>query len=148
MKSNKNINKWLLVALGVLAFVGFLDAMYLTLMHYSDNTVACIITTGCETVANSIYSAIFGIPVALLGVLWYSTAIGLMTAYYDTGKAFFLKFFAGFGTIAAMSSAFFIYAQIVLLKSICFWCMISAGISFTLFFAGIYFVVRLAKNEK
>ena len=148
MKLNNKISPWLLLALGVLAFVGFLDAMYLTLMHYSNNTITCIVTTGCESVANSVYSVAFGIPVALLGVLWYSTAIGLMTAYYDTDKEFFLKACTGFSLLAALSSGFFVYAQIVLLKSICFWCMVSAGVSFTLFMAGIYFAVRLAKNEK
>ncbi len=117
-------------------------------MHFSDKTLTCIVTEGCDVVANSKYSAIFGVPVALLGVFWYTTAIGLMTAYYDTGKTFFLKVFAGFSVIAAISSAFFVYAQIALLKSICFWCMVSAGVSFTLFGAGIYFTVRLRKNKK
>jgi len=148
MKSIKDISPWLLAGLGALAFVGFLDALYLTLMHYSNHTVACIVTTGCETVANSKYSTVFGIPVALGGVAWYTAAIVLMTAYFDTKKEMFLKAFAPLGGIAAIASAFFVYAQIVLLQSICFWCMVSAGVSFTLFFSGLYFLSFFKKNKK
>ena len=44
-------------------------AGYLTYVHYAGLHPICGISHGCETVQTSVYSNLFGIPVALLGLI-------------------------------------------------------------------------------
>lgn len=57
----------------VLSAIGFLAALYLTLVHYAGVPLECS-TSGlinCANVINSPYGYLFGIPVALLGVVFF-----------------------------------------------------------------------------
>jgi uncharacterized membrane protein len=56
----------LLMAGMAVATIGI--AAYLVQAHYAGGAVACA-TGGCETVQQSRYAEIFGIPVALIGLL-------------------------------------------------------------------------------
>ena len=51
---------------------------YLTWAHYSNATVVCVRGGGCETVQQSSYAEIAGVPVALLGLLFYSAVTALI----------------------------------------------------------------------
>jgi uncharacterized membrane protein len=55
-------------AVAALALVGVAIAGYLTYVHYAGVSITCS-TGGCETVQHSRYAEIFGVPVALLGLL-------------------------------------------------------------------------------
>jgi uncharacterized membrane protein len=46
-------------------------AGYLTYVHYAGLHPICGISHGCETVQTSSYASLFGIPVALLGLITY-----------------------------------------------------------------------------
>jgi uncharacterized membrane protein len=65
------IPKWIIFGLIVVSFLGFLDATYLAAKHYLGAPIACSIFEGCEKVTTSQYAAVFNIPVALLGALYY-----------------------------------------------------------------------------
>ena len=64
----------------VLAVLGLGDATYLTIVHYGHLTVACVNShnghSSCQTVQNSKYSTIGGVPVALLGLIGYIGIVG------------------------------------------------------------------------
>ncbi len=64
----------LLYLLILLASIGIIDATYLTYSYYYNTIVACSIG-GCETVLISNYATIFGIPIALFGLIFYSVII-------------------------------------------------------------------------
>ncbi len=138
---------WLSAALSL---VGFMDALYLTIEHFSGGQVTCIIVTGCERVLTGPYSEVFGIPIALLGVLYY--------LFIFSGALFFLfgnshKFFR-LSLIAAsagfLASLWFVSLQLFIVKAICFYCMISAFTSFTLFSLSVlaFFHARKLKRKK
>ena len=59
----------------VLALIGLADAAYLTIVHYGHLTIACTSShnghSSCATVQTSKYSAVAGVPVALLGLIGY-----------------------------------------------------------------------------
>src|SRR5665811_1198486 len=63
-------NRHLIPAL-VLSFLGFIDASYLTIVHYRDALPNCSILKGCDIVTTSALSTIGGIPIALFGALFY-----------------------------------------------------------------------------
>ncbi len=72
-------------ALGVLAAVGLVIGAYLTWAHFVGVAPVCISGSGgCEAVQSSRYAAIFGVPVAALGVVAYA---GLLFSAVLRGEA-------------------------------------------------------------
>ena len=70
------------LALAALAYAGFVISTYLTIVHYRGYVSPCYVVQGCETVQTSKYSVILGVPVALLGALFFGLmfylAVGLL----------------------------------------------------------------------
>ena len=93
-------------------------AAYLVHAHYTGGSVVCS-TGGCETVQQSRYAEIFGVPVALVGLLG-SLAIMLSLVRSD------LRWRAA-GLALAVSGLFFavylIVVQVAVLGAVCQWCM-------------------------
>ncbi|MBU6431133.1 MAG: vitamin K epoxide reductase family protein [Patescibacteria group bacterium] len=130
----------------VLSLIGFLDAAYLTIDHYLGSVPPCAIA-GCEIVLTSGQSAIIGIPVALLGSIYYLIILILSIVFLESGKRAIIRFASFLTIIGLVASAYFIYLQFFVIGQICQYCMISAGTSTTLFVAGIY-TFRRAKENK
>jgi len=124
----------------ILSAIGFTDALFLTKQHYSRDPFACPIFGGCEQVTNSIYSEIFGVPISLLGMIYYGT-IFLLTlySYFSNNKKLLLLpaqlTWAGMGM-----SVVLVYIMIYLLGAICFYCALSAMISTLLFASGLIYL--------
>ena len=53
-----------------LSLIGFIDAAYLTVSHFMSVIPPCSLAE-CETVLSSKYADIAGMPIALLGALYY-----------------------------------------------------------------------------
>lgn len=122
------------------SLLGLADSSYLTWEHYQHIIPPCTVNrfipilTDCGKVLTSQYSMIFGIPVALTGVLHYLvlTFLFLMILFQ---KNKFWKIWALFQSlVGAVFSLYFMYLQIVVIRSICLYCTLSALISFTVFF--------------
>ena len=60
------------VAAGCVALAGMAVAGYLTWVRYDEAALVCVAGGGCETVQQSSYAEMAGIPVALLGLLGYA----------------------------------------------------------------------------
>lgn len=138
---------WFCAGLGLL---GFMDALYLTFEHYSGGQVTCIVTTGCDKVLSGPYSEIFGIPIALIGVIYYLFIFSgaLFFLFGSTHKFFRLALLAA--SAGFLASIWFISLQLFIIKSICFYCMISASCSTILFLMAVlsFFHARKLKNSQ
>lgn len=133
----QNSNRWLTIPFLVVSFVGFLDATYLTALRYLGETPPCIITTGCEQVLTSEYATLFGtIPTALLGAGYYLALFLLVLLSVELGSRKVLALAALLSPVGLLTSVFFVYLQLFVLKAICFYCMISAATSTILFILG------------
>lgn len=109
------------------SIAGFFDSAYLTILHYKDTIPPCNIAKGCETVLTSQFSTIAGIPVALIGSLYFLFLIFVVL----NGKFFkYFKFFAFLGVVA---SAYFFSTQAFILKAFCQYCILSEVIILTIF---------------
>ena len=62
------------LAAGLVALAGLAVAGYLTWVHFDDAALVCVAGGGCETVQESEYAEIAGIPVAMLGLGAYAVA--------------------------------------------------------------------------
>lgn len=121
----------------IVAVIGFADATHLTINHYTGATLRCGASGGCNVVATSIYSKLFGIPVALLGSLYYASLILLCVAYLDTKKQLFFKLLTLIPIAGLIASVYFVAIQLFVLHTICVYCMVSAGTSTAIFILSI-----------
>ncbi len=107
------------IAAGVVALSGVAIAGYLTWVHYDEAVLVCVAGGGCETVQQSAYATIAGVPVALLGLVSYSIVTGLIA--WDAPSARL-----GAAMIAFVGLAFSMYLlvlQLFVIDAVCAWCL-------------------------
>ena len=66
------------VGVALVALAGAAVAGYLTYVHYQPDALICTSGGGCETVQESSYAEIVGIPVALLGLVAFLAVLVLV----------------------------------------------------------------------
>jgi len=137
-----------LLTIGILIFslMGFADAFFLFMKKIAGGPIPCFIGTGCDTVASSPYSNMFGIPIALYGAVFY-LLIGVCTLLYlDTKKILFARLLLPLTALGFLMSVYFIYVQKFLIGAFCIYCIISAIVSTILFALGIAsrYIIRTA----
>jgi len=97
----------------------------------------------CDAVVRSEFSKFFGVPVEILGMLYYAVAAAAYSVFYFySGLAVPLAAFAMFG-LASFSFLFSLYLtfiQAFSLKQWCVWCLASAGLSSFIFLANVFYV--------
>lgn len=130
----------------IFSAIGFVDATYLTIQHYNGVIPPCTID-GCEIVLTSPQSVILGIPVALLGALYYVTILILAIAFIDTKNIRLLKGASYITILGFFMSLYFVYLQIFVIKNICQYCMVSALTSTVMFLSIIFLFYRIKKDK-
>jgi uncharacterized membrane protein len=107
------------VAAGCVALAGMALAGYLTWVHYDEAALVCVAGGGCETVQQSSYAELAGIPVALLGLLGYAAIFAFVV--WDTPNARL-----GAAALAVVGLAFSVYLivlQLFVIDAVCVWCL-------------------------
>jgi uncharacterized membrane protein len=107
------------VAAGLVALAGVGIAGYLTWAHFADSTVLCVAGGGCETVQESEYAEIAGIPVALLGLGSYVTILTLVV--WDSVGARLAA--ASLAFLGLLFSLYLLALQLFVIEAVCIWCM-------------------------
>jgi uncharacterized membrane protein len=113
-------------------------AGYLTFVHYAGLRPICGISHGCETVQTSAYSTLFGIPVALLGLITY--VLILMTLRRRDDNALLVGYVLTL--IAFGFSLYLTYREVFTIHAICSWCVSSAIVFTLLAIVGTLRVIR------
>ena len=142
---NPSVPKWWIGGVLVLSFAGFLDASYLTAKHYLHFEVTCSFLNGCEQVLTSSYATIFGVPVALLGALYYLAVFTSGVAFLDRKKLIFLKAAVLLPVAGFLFTLWFLFTQVFLLQAFCLYCLVSALITTLLFMLSMYYFLRTSK---
>ena len=116
------LNKRLMGAVGVLAVCGIAVSSVSLQHHYATSKTAyCDIgeTFNCDIVNRSEYSSVFGIPVALIGMLGYAGLAGLATVYRERRETPAMLFGA-----AAAGLAFALYLTYIEARVLGVWCIL------------------------
>lgn len=120
------------LAAAIVAILGLIDAIYLTVHHYTAEPVPCGAAFDCDMVLTSPYAEIYGIPLAIFGAAAYVVAFILaLLAAFRLRRAWVI-----FGlqvTLMAAFSGWLIYVQAYYIGAYCQFCLISAATTFTLF---------------
>ena len=143
VQPKRHIFSWLFL---ILSFAGFIDAFYLSAQRYRGANVICAVTDGCDKVTASVYSTIGNVPVAFLGTFYYFAVFTLILFYLFNKKEKHFLLATGLTGFGFLASLWFVYLQIFVIKAICLYCMVSAGISTILFLSGLYYVVTAKKT--
>lgn len=123
MDKNKKIGfSILLLAL----FVGLADSIYLYYSYLTANPVSCFLFDGCGAVAASPYSKPFGIPLSLLGILFYLGMIISLVIYLRFKKIIFLNLVFAGSIMGFLMSLYFTFLQGFVIQAFCIYCLISA----------------------
>ena len=141
------MSKWIVYSLLFLSLIGFLDADYITTKHYLGVPITCSIFEGCETVTNSQYATVGNIPMALFGAVYYLSILVLTILYLDTEKVWAIRLISRFSIVGFSASLWFIYLQLFVIKAICFYCVVSAITSTSIFIVGMRLMVKEYKNN-
>jgi uncharacterized membrane protein len=129
----------------ILTSLGALDALYLLIYKLSHNDRMCLGNGDCSTVNYSPYSEIYGIPVALLGLLAYLGILAVIVLEHRWKVAAQNGPLAVFGISLAgvLFSAYLTYIEFFVIHAVCPFCIISA-VAITFIF--ILAIIRLVKN--
>lgn len=130
-------SKWLLILMILISFIGFFDATFLTIQHYRDGILPCVVFEGCEQVTTSKYSTIGNIPISLFGMIYYLIILISTIIYFDNKnkKAFLLIGY--FPVVGFVISMFLLYLQLFIIKALCTYCLVSIISSTILFVLGL-----------
>ena len=120
---------WLLTGL---AFAGFVISLYLTFVHYRGYVSPCYVVHGCETVQTSKYAVVLGVPLALLGTVFFGLMFYLGIALLTIRRppvvtAYRLLAFAGAIVIIPL-----FLLQAIVLKAFCTYCVATEAIMLAL----------------
>ncbi len=127
------------------SLIGLIDSIYLTWIKLADKTAACSNIGDCESVNNSQYSEIAGIPIALLGAGAFLTIfllLALEKRLPDQSTSLRMGVF-GLSLTGTLYSVYLTYLEIAVLRAICPFCVVSAISIFVLLIVG---VIRLKES--
>ncbi len=118
---------------GIATFVatlGIAVATYIAIADSGDGSPVCLAGgSGCKTVANSSYSHLLGVNVAIFGIAGYVLLLGCALLRGDGARiAGFGLALAGFGF-----SIYLTYLELFVIDAICQWCVASAALMTALF---------------
>lgn len=141
----KSISKILLFII-ILSILGIFDASYLTAKHYLSQAVYCPVGKSCETVLNSSYSTLWGVPLALFGAFFYFTILILALLYLQNRRKIILQTLFSLTLPALIISITLTYLQFFTLYALCAYCIFSA-FNILLLFASSGFLLFFKKNN-
>ncbi len=113
-----------MIAVIVLALVGLAFAAYQAKARISYGAL-CITGNSCNAVTNSTYSSLFGIPVALIGLLGFVLLIAATAYAYAVNDKKALKPLLLISTAGLAFVSYLIYLEVTVLHAICSICTVS-----------------------
>jgi uncharacterized membrane protein len=115
------------VVILILSFLGMTVSLYLAYLYFSESeSLFCLVGSGCDTVKQSPYSQILGIPVSLLGVIGYSL-IFIFSLFSISYRARWILLY--FLSLAGVTFSLYLsYIELFVIKAVCAYCLSSTVI--------------------
>jgi len=128
--------RWLAPTSLILSIVGLLVSVYLTFEHYTGNeTLACTVTgvIDCGKVTSSAWSTFMGVPVALLGLLFFvAVTILMLPSVWRRPEPWLDWFRFGLLTVGLGMALYLVWAELFRIHAICSWCTVVHVVTFAL----------------
>ncbi|MDQ1299494.1 MAG: hypothetical protein QG636_162 [Patescibacteria group bacterium] len=131
------MNRSLLIVLVlILSFLGIADSWYLYQSAITDTALSCDLGSGldgCNIVAQSAYSHLFGVPLGLYGVGFFALTFVLVASLSIVSSRRLYQALFAVSAFGVAVSAVFVFIQFALIKALCIYCIASAGITMLIF---------------
>lgn len=118
--------RWLAPVSLLLAVLGLLDSIYLTFEHFTDGaTLACSDTgtVDCLQVTTSSWSQIAGIPVAVLGLVYFvAMTVLCLPVVWRRGPAVLVPIRIVSSVVGLLMVFYLLWAEFFQIHAICLWC--------------------------
>ncbi len=124
-----NLRRWDTLQLA-LAAMGMGVMVYLTIVHYAGDSILACPASGiinCERVLTSPESIFLGVPVSVLGIVWFVVVAGLAAVSLRMREAepHWLANAGVAWSIAGMLMVLYlIYVELIVVGTICLWCTV------------------------
>lgn len=137
---------WVAPATFAITIAGTAVSAYLTIAHYTSPKVLACASEGvvnCERVTTSAQSEVFGVPVALLGLLWFLGLGVLFSPWVWRWTAPWLRTARVATVTFAMAFVLWlVYAELFMIRAICLWCTVVHVLAFALFVIVIMYAME------
>lgn len=137
---------WVAPATFAITIAGTAVSAYLTIAHYTSPKVLACASEGvvnCERVTTSAQSEVFGVPVALLGLLWFLGLSVLFSPWVWRWTAPWLRTARVATVTFAMAFVLWlVYAELFMIRAICLWCTVVHVLAFALFVIVIMYAME------
>lgn len=142
---------WLRVAMIVLA-IGGLGVSAFLMWGYTvpGAALSCGGSSGCDTVKNSVYANLAGVPVPVLGMVSYLALLVLLVLQGNVALSrrgwspYAALTIFGISLIGVLYSAYLTYIELYVIYAICRWCITSAIIMVAIFVLSVF---NLSNNQ-
>jgi len=132
---HSSLRTFLFPTMLLFSVLGALNAGYLSFTALSGVAPICNFVHGCDLVAASPYSRIFGVPLALFGVFFYSIIAGFSLWGWVSAQAPVRIYLRTLTALGFILSLYFLYLQWVVIEAFCEYCL------FSLFDASVLFIL-------
>jgi len=127
-KPSRPSRLWLWAS-ALLALAGIGVSAYLSAKRLSGGSLVCTRWAQCDTVNNSVYAVMYGVPVAFLGLAGYLALLVLaLIALTSNGTAqrrvLLVSFLLALGGVGF--SLYLTYLELYVIHAVCSWCVASA----------------------
>ncbi len=143
---------WLAPVSLVLALAGLAVSAYLTFEHFTANaTLACSINgiVDCAKVTTSAWSTFLGVPVALLGLVFFIVALGLtLPRVWRRPERWLDMVRLGWLTIGIGMVLYLVWAELYRVHAICLWCTAVHIVTFLLWIVVLFGQILSAPAEE
>ncbi len=138
-----SIKNFTITVIWIFSLVGFIVAAYLSYVKLFHAPIYCTPGLGdCATVNASQWSELWGIPIALFGMISY---LAILLLVFLGPKIAFLRPYVkllifGIGLFGFLFSFYLTYLEFFVIKMTCQWCILSAICMTTIFVASIFLI--------
>lgn len=126
-----NPTRWQTYAIPALAVIGLGIAGYLAFVEATQTELVCGPVGDCNSVQNSRYARLFGIPLGYVGLAGYAVILGAWVwtrqrRWTWAGQMPLVVFCAALFSV--LFSLYLTYLEIFVIRAVCIWCLTSAVI--------------------
>ena len=133
---------WLAPVTVTLSVLGLLVSAYLTFEHFTANsTLACSIggVVDCAKVTSSPWSTFMGVPVALLGLVFFAVTLWLcLPATWRRTDGWLDPARLAWLTVGLGMALYLVWAELFRIHAICLWCTVVHVLTFALWVAVLF----------
>ncbi len=128
----KRLAIWLIL---LFAFFGIANSAYLAQSEINGTPLLCNIQglSGCNVVAASPYSYLFGYPLAEYGIAFYGLIFVLAALELVLVDRILRRLLQWLGLFGLLASAYFVFIQVEVINAVCVYCTASAILAFLIF---------------